>query len=113
MKIVRRLLLVALIVFAIANCNQVDFTAPTGSTLTISVQPPSVANNGNANITVIGTRATGAPLPDDTVIQFTTNLGSISPNPVKTNNGIASATFRAGVHPAQQQLQRIPAQQTL
>lgn len=97
MKIVRRLLLLGLIIFAIVNCDQVDFTAPTGSTLSISVQPPSVANNGNANITVVGTRANGAPLPDETIIQFTTNLGSISPNPVKTNNGIASATFRAGV----------------
>lgn len=97
MKIVRRLLLLGLIIFAIVNCDQVDFTAPTGATLSISVQPPSVANNGNANITVVGTRANGAPLPDETVIQFTTNLGSISPNPVKTNNGIAAATFRAGV----------------
>ena len=97
MKIARRLLLLGLIIFAIVNCDQVDFTAPTGSTLSISVQPPTVANNGNANITVVGTRANGAPLPDETVIQFTTNLGSISPNPVKTDNGIASATFRAGV----------------
>jgi PKD repeat protein len=97
MKIARRLLLLGLIIFAIVNCDQVDFTAPTGSTLSISVQPPSVANNGNANITVVGTRANGAPLPDETIIQFTTNLGSISPNPVKTNNGIANATFRAGV----------------
>lgn len=97
MKIARRLLLLGLIIFAIVNCDQVDFTAPTGSTLSISVQPPSVANNGNANITVVGTRSNGAPLPDETIIQFTTNLGSISPNPVKTDNGIASATFRAGV----------------
>src|SRR5262245_27914692 len=97
MKIVRRLLLLGLIVLAIVNCDQVDFTAPTGSTLSISVQPPTVANNGNANVTVVGTRANGAPLPDETVIHFTTNLGSISPNPVKTNNGIAATTFRAGI----------------
>lgn len=97
MKIARRLLLLGLIIFAIVNCDQVDFTAPTGATLSISVQPPTVANNGNANVTVVGTRANGAPLPDETVIQFTTNLGSISPNPVKTNNGIANATFRAGI----------------
>jgi PKD repeat protein len=97
MKIARRLLLLGLIIFAIVNCDQVDFTAPAGATLSISVQPPTVANNGIANVTVVGTRANGAPLPDETVIQFTTNLGSISPNPVKTDNGIASATFRAGV----------------
>jgi PKD domain len=97
MKIARRLLLLGLIIFAIVNCDQVDFTAPTGSTLSISVQPPTVANNGNANVTVVGTRANGAPLPDETVINFTTNLGSISPNPVKTDNGIATTTFRAGI----------------
>jgi PKD repeat protein len=97
MKIARRLLLLALIIFAIVNCDQVDFQAPTGATLAISVQPQTVANNGNANITVVGTRGNGAPLPDETLIQFTTDLGSITPNPAKTDNGIATATFRAGV----------------
>ncbi len=97
MKVMRRLLLVCLIAFAVVSCDQVDFTAPTGATLAISVQPPTVANNGTANIIVVGTRSTGAPLPDETVIQFTTNLGSISPNPAKTKDGVATATFRAGI----------------
>lgn len=97
MKIARRLLLLGLIVLAIVSCNQVDFTAPAGATLAISVQPSTVANNGNANITVVGTRASGAPLPDGTKIRFTTDLGAISPNPAETHNGVATALFRAGI----------------
>jgi PKD repeat protein len=96
MKVFRRLLLLLLVVLVVANCDQVDFTAPAGSTLTITIQPPSVATFGNANITVVGTRGNGAPLPDETVIHFTTNLGTISPNPAETDNGIATAQFRSG-----------------
>jgi PKD repeat protein len=96
MKIARRLLLLIAVVLVVANCDQVDFTAPTGSTLTITVQPPSIATFGTANITVVGTRPNGAPLPDDTVIHFTTNLGSVSPNPAPTDNGIATARFSSG-----------------
>ena len=96
MKLVRRLFLLLGVVLFIANCDQVDFTAPQGSSLTITIQPPAVATFGNANITVIGTRGTGAPLPDGTVIHFTSNLGTISPNPAETDNGVATAQFRSG-----------------
>ena len=96
MKVARRLLILLGVVLFIANCDQVDFTAPQGSTLTITIQPPAVATFGNANITVIGTRGTGAPLPDGTVIHFTSNLGTITPNPAETDNGVATAQFRSG-----------------
>jgi PKD repeat protein len=95
-KVVRRLTLLLAVVLFVANCDQVDFTAPPGSTLTISVQPPSIATFGTANITVVGTRGTGAPLADGTVIHFTTNLGTVHPNPAETDNGIATAQFRSG-----------------
>ena len=75
-----------------------DFTAPAGATLTLTATPPAVNANGISTITVVGVRGggSGAPLPDDTNITFQTTLGSISPNPAKTLNGIATATFRAG-----------------
>lgn len=78
------------------SCNQVNFTAPSGSTITITAQPPTVAANGVATITITGTRANGAPLADGTTITFTADLGSVSPNPVETKDGVAISRFRAG-----------------
>ena len=78
-------------------CDQVNFTAPTGSTLTLTVQPPTIAVNGFANLTVTGTRESGAPLPDGTSVSFTTDLGSIDPNPAETKDGVATARFHAGI----------------
>jgi len=61
------------------------------------VQPLEIDTNGTSNLTVTGTRANGAPLPDQTVVHFTLddNLGTITPNPVETSGGIARAQFVA------------------
>lgn len=85
-------------VILIAGCDQVDFTAPTGSTLTLSATPPAINANGISTLTAVGVRGggSGAPLPDDTAVTFTTTLGSITPNPAMTQNGVATATLRAG-----------------
>lgn len=81
-----------------AGCNQVDFVAPTGSTINMTAQPTGVDYGGASHLQVIGTRTGGAPLPDDTTVYFTVadNLGTVDPNPSYTKNGIATATFRAG-----------------
>lgn len=88
-----------LFLFALAGifaCNQVDQVAPGGSKLSIFAQPDTVATNGISTITVTGTRANGAPLPDGTVIHFSVNqAGTISPNPVETQGGTATTTFHA------------------
>ena len=80
------------------SCKQVDLTAPGGATISLSVQPGAIDKDGTATLTVVGTRASGAPLPDETVIRFIVegNFGSVSPNPVETKDGIATATFSAG-----------------
>jgi PKD repeat protein len=93
---IHRLLTALFLVLLVGGCDQVDFTAPTGSTLSITAQPPTVAVNGTSNITVTGTRSNGAPLPDGTVITFTTNLGTVDPNPAETKDGMVFARFRAG-----------------
>lgn len=83
-------------IFFLSACDQVDFTAPEESALTLSVSPTSVPANGLATLTVVGTRANGAPLPDGTVVRFiTNNIGAITPNPVETKDGVATARFRA------------------
>jgi PKD domain/Bacterial Ig-like domain (group 1) len=82
----------------IAGCDQVDFTAPAGSTLTLSATPPAINANGISTLTAVGVRGggSGAPLPDDTAVTFTTTLGTITPNPAMTQNGVATATLHAG-----------------
>ncbi|GBC85119.1 Microbial collagenase [bacterium HR11] len=90
-----------LLLMAVA-CGQVDFTAPTGSVLQIFVKPEWVpANGGTATVTVLGFRSTGAPLPDGTLITFTTTLGRIDPPSAKTKDGRVEVLFisdeRSGV----------------
>jgi PKD repeat protein len=96
----RSALLLSVFVFllVVGSCKQVDFTAPSGSTFSITAQPSEIGYGGSSTITVVGTRDNGAPLPDGTVFTFTVdaNLGTISPNPVETHNGVVNTTFRAG-----------------
>jgi hypothetical protein len=91
-----RLIAFLTILIAVGGCSQVDFTAPTGSTITMTAQPPTVAANGFSNITVVGTRENGAPLPDGTSVTFTATLGTVAPNPAETKDGVAFARFKAG-----------------
>jgi hypothetical protein len=87
---------VLVVILFVSACGQVDFTAPEESTLTLTVSPTSIPANGVATLTAVGTRANGAPLPDGTSVRFvTSNIGTITPNPVETNNGVATARFRA------------------
>ena len=80
--------------FATIRCRQVDFTAPGGSILTMIAEPDWVpANGGVSTITVFGYRSTGAPLPDGTVIYFTTDLGKVVPERVETKDGKATVQF--------------------
>ncbi len=80
----------------IVGCDQVNFTAPTGSTLTLTLTPPAISANSTSRVTVVGIRPTGAPLPDGTAITFVATLGTVTPNPAETKDGVATATFRAG-----------------
>jgi PKD repeat protein len=98
MKIFRFWFLPFLLAATLVVCKQVDLTAPTGAEIHLTAQPLSVNLGATSTLTVTGTREGGAPLPDGTVIRFTVsdNLGAVTPNPVETRNGIATATFIAG-----------------
>ncbi|MCI0414827.1 PKD domain-containing protein [bacterium] len=98
MKIFRFWFLPFVLAGTLVVCKQVDLTAPTGAEIHLTAQPLSINFGATSNLTVTGTREGGAPLPDGTVIRFTVsdNLGAITPNPVETTNGIATATFIAG-----------------
>ncbi len=88
-----RLGAVVLLLAAVA-CGQVDLTAPAGSVLQIIVRPEWVpTGGGTATVTVLGFRPTGAPLPDGTLITFTTTLGRIEPSSAKTRDGRVDVLF--------------------
>lgn len=93
----RTTVLILLVVLAsVFSCKMVDQVAPGGSTIFLTAQPLEINANGVSTLTVTGTRATGAPLPDGTVIRFTVdNAGSVSPNPVETRDGVAVSQFYA------------------
>lgn len=83
--------MVALIISAgaLASCGQAILSAPTGSTLQIFVNPSFINANGDkAVVSVLATEPAGTPVPDGTVIQFFTTLGSIDEQ-AKTNDGVA------------------------
>ncbi len=70
-------------------CGQAIITAPVGSTMAISVNPPFIAAQGDAAIvSVLVIEPAGTPVPDGTVIQFFTTLGTIQEQ-AKTNDGVA------------------------
>jgi len=83
-----------------AGCDKATPVAPSGTTLAISASPSTVSLTGTSIVTVIGRRPNGSPLIPGTEIQFSTNLGSITPTLVTTNSaGEATATFRADGRP--------------
>ena len=64
-------------------------TAPIGSTMAISVNPPFIAAHGEAAVvSVLVIEPAGTPVPDGTVVQFFTTIGSIAEQ-AKTNDGVA------------------------
>jgi Invasin, domain 3 len=103
MKLLARLQLVPLVALVViaallsfAGCDKATPVAPSGTTLAISASPSTVSLTGTSTVTVIGRRPNGSPLIPGTEIQFSTNLGSITPSLTTTNSaGEATATFRA------------------
>jgi plastocyanin len=74
-------------------CAKVNPTAPDGSILYVSANPPSIPSGGSQSIiTVIGYEATGIPLSNGTVIYFACDIGSIDDKAI-THDGKTNATF--------------------
>jgi len=86
-------LLVALLALAHLTCAAVPLTAPSGSSLSMNVNPTFVAaNGGQSAVTVVVVEPAGTFVPDGTVVFFLTNLGRIEAQ-AKTKDGFARATF--------------------
>jgi hypothetical protein len=90
-----RLLAGALALSGIAawSCHQVPFTAPPGSLIQLSANPQKVpAYGGVSIISALVIEPAGTLVPDGTVVQFFTNMGTIDPQG-KTNDGVATVKF--------------------
>ena len=96
-----RILIFLLFLSSLISCARVNPTAPDQSILYVSANPTSIPSGGATSIvTVIGYESTGIPLPDGTVIYFSTDIGSID-STATTKDGIATTIFtsdeRSGV----------------
>jgi chitodextrinase len=77
-----------------AACGKGSPTAPSGSTLTLSINPVLVPSaTGKATLTATLSKPNGTPDPG-VAVQFTTTLGVINPSSVTTDSkGMAVATL--------------------
>ena len=70
-----------------------------GTTVILTADPASVAVHGQATLVATVRDASGNPAPNGTPVQFSTDLGSVSPALVLTADGRATSGFRAGSRP--------------
>ena len=74
-------------------CDKVPLTAPTESTLVVSVNTTSVPINGTAQVTAVVTEAGGTAVHNGTVVTFTASFGTMEPREAQTQGGIATSRF--------------------
>jgi adhesin/invasin len=79
-----------------ASCDRVPLTAPTESTIQLFSTAPSVPLNGSVDLIATITEQAGTPVPDGTLVSFTTTLGRVEPSETRTDNGKAMAKLMAG-----------------
>jgi hypothetical protein len=70
-------------------------TVPKAATVTLVADPSNIAVNGQAVLQVSVTDAWGNPVPDGTLVEFTTNLGKVAHSSRHTDNGQATTMFTA------------------
>jgi len=77
-----------------ANMVTLNLEPVTVKTISVFANPKIVASGETSNITVQVTTSAGTPVPDNTTVNLTTNIGGIEPFS-QTTKGIAEATFTA------------------
>ncbi len=81
----------------LAACDKVPLLAPSGSAITLNANSSTVPTNGTVGLTAFVTESSGTPVQNGTMVRFTTTLGTVTPADAQTTNGVAVATFNAGV----------------
>lgn len=87
----RRAAIATLLALSIVHltCAGASLTAPNSSTISVFANPPFIASNGGVSvITAVITEPAGTAVPDGTVVQFFTTLGTID-REGKTHDGVA------------------------
>jgi hypothetical protein len=74
-------------------CDKLPLLAPSGSAITLSSNTTIVQSNGVAEIRATVLESSGTPVQNGTLVTFTTNLGTLSPNEARTINGTATVQF--------------------
>lgn len=94
MSMPRRAPILLLALLAV-GCEEVPLTAPNGSTIFLTANPPFVVSNGGRSVvTAIVTEPAGTFVPDGTQVFFVSTLGRVDTSG-KTVNGIARVSFVA------------------
>ena len=88
-------LAVATVVLVVA-CDRVNLTAPTGSTISLSVERNVLPLNGQTTVTAVVTESAGTAVQNGTFVTFQTTVGSFNPPQAQTTDGVAITTFLAG-----------------
>jgi hypothetical protein len=88
-------LAVGAVVIAVA-CDRVNLTAPTGSTISVTVERSVLPLGGQTTVTAVVTESSGTPVHNGTYVTFQTTVGSFNPPEAQTSNGVARTTFLAG-----------------
>jgi len=91
-NIKRIFFIIFFIMMFFVSCKKPILTALKGSTLIVSVSPSSIPAGGKAIVKVVGYKASGTPLPDGTIIFFSTTIGRIDER-VGIRRGVAIANL--------------------
>lgn len=74
-------------------CDKVALTAPTASTIALSVNTTVVPINGSAEVIAVVTEAGGTAVHNGTMVTFTSSFGTMEPREAPTSGGKAVARF--------------------
>lgn len=90
------LALALLMVSQALACSKVPLTAPTQSTIVLSVSNTTAPVNGSIDVTATLTESSGTAVQNGTLVTFSTTLGSIDPREARTHNGSATVKLSVG-----------------
>jgi hypothetical protein len=77
-------------------CDRVPLTAPTSSTISVSVDQTTLPLNGQATVRAVVIESGGTPVHNGTQVTFATTLGTFNPPTAETLDGVATTMFLAG-----------------
>ncbi len=86
------------------GCDKVPLFAPSSSTITLAAGTQNMATNTVTDIRAFVVETGGSPVQNDTVVYFSSSLGSLVPNQAGTKDGVATVQFQSGSTTGQAQV---------